>query len=61
MLKKISAYYLQKQKSFVPKKNCSMLVFETSKNKISVFLNSTTCFCSRLYGICKEPKYLLLK
>jgi hypothetical protein len=27
-----------------------MLVFETLKNKISDFLNSNTCFCSRLYG-----------
>ena len=31
-----------------------MLVFETLKNKISHFLNSNTCFCSRLYGNC-EP------
>ena len=27
-----------------------MLVFETLKNKKSDFLNSNTCFCSRLYG-----------
>jgi hypothetical protein len=27
-----------------------MLVFETLKNKKSDFLNSNTCFCSRLYS-----------
>ena len=53
---KISAFYLEKQKSFVPKKNCGMLLIETLKNKISDFLNSNTCFCSQLYGILK---YLL--
>ena len=47
---KISAHLDNKQKSFVPKKNCGMLVFETLKNKISHFLNSNTCFCSQLYG-----------
>ena len=47
---KISAFYLDKQKSFVPKKKCGILVIETLKCKISDFLNSNTCFCSRLYG-----------
>ena len=28
-----------------------MLVFETLKNKESDFLNSNTCFYSRLYGL----------
>ena len=42
---KISALYLDKQKSFVPKKICSMLVIETLKCKISDFLNSNMCFC----------------
>ena len=28
---KISAFYLDKQKSFVPKKICGMLVIETKK------------------------------
>jgi hypothetical protein len=32
------------------KKKFGMLVFETLKNKKSDFLNSNTCFCSRLYG-----------
>ena len=39
-----------KQKSFFPKKNCGMLVFETLKNKNSDFLNSNTCFCLRLHS-----------
>ena len=52
---KISAFYLEKQKSFDPKKKiCAMLVIETLKNKISDFLNSNTCFCLRLYGIYKN-------
>ena len=49
---KISAFYLEKQKRFVPKKSAPMLVIETLKCKISDFLNSNTCFCSRLYSIC---------
>ena len=36
---------------FLRKKICRMLVLETLKNKKSDFLNSKTCFCSRLYGI----------
>ena len=36
------------------KKICTMLVFETLKNKKSSFLNSNTCFCSRLYGNTKS-------
>ena len=44
---KISAFYLDKQKSFIPKKK---LLLETLRCKISVFLNSNTCFCSQLYG-----------
>ena len=47
---KISAFYLDKQKSFVSKKKCSMLVIKTLKWKISDFLSSNTCFCSQLYG-----------
>jgi hypothetical protein len=47
---KISAFYLEKQKSFVPKKICGMLLIETLKSKLSDFLNSNTYFCSRLYG-----------
>ena len=47
---KISAHSDYKQKSFVPKKICGMLVFETLKNKKSDFLNSNTCFCLQLYG-----------
>ena len=47
---KISAFYLHKQKSIVPKKLCGMLVIVTLKSKISDFLNSNTCFCLRLYG-----------
>ena len=31
-----------------------MLVFETLKNKSFDFLNSYTCFCSKLYGNWKE-------
>ena len=42
------------KKSYVPKKICGMLVIETLKSNISYFLNSNTCFCSRLYG-----KYIL--
>ena len=49
-LHNISAFYLDKQKSFVPKKKCSMLVIKILKCKISDFLNSNTCFCSQLYG-----------
>ena len=48
---KTSAFYLEEQKSFVPKKICGMLVIETLKSKISDFLNSNTCFCSRLYSM----------
>ena len=33
------------------KKNCGMLLFETLKIKKSDFLNSNTCFYSRLYGM----------
>ena len=40
---KISAHSDNKQKSFVPKKNFGMLVFETLKNEKSDFLNSNTC------------------
>ena len=47
---KISSLYLQKQKSFVPEKICGMLVIETLESQIYDFLNSNTCFCSRLYG-----------
>ena len=36
---------------------CGMLVFETLKNKISYFLNSNTCFCSRLY-VCQQKMEL---
>ena len=39
---KISAFYLDKQKSIVPKKICGMLVVETLKCKISDFLNSAS-------------------
>ena len=49
---KDSTFYLEKQKSFVPKKICGMLVIETLKWKISDFLNSNTCFCSQLSGQC---------
>ena len=38
-----SAHSDNKQKSFFPKKNCGMLVFETLINKNSDFLNSNTC------------------
>ena len=51
---KISAFYLDKQKSFVSKKKCGMLVIETLKRKISDFLNSNTCFCLRLYDSKKK-------
>ena len=47
---KISAFYLDKQKSCVPKKIYGMLVIETLKCKISDFLNSNTCFYLELYG-----------
>ena len=47
---KISAHSDNKQKSFIPKKTCGMLLFETLKNQKSDFLNSNTCFCLRLYG-----------
>ena len=40
---KISANSDHKQKIFIPKKICGMLVFETLKNKKSDFLNSNTC------------------
>ena len=32
-------------------KICGMLVIETFKSQVSDFLNSSTCFCSRLYGM----------
>ena len=48
---KMSAFYLDKQKSFIPKKICGLLITETLKSKISDFLNNNTCFCSRLSGI----------
>ena len=46
----ISTFYLNERKSFVQKKG-SMLVIETLKCKISDFLNSNKCFCSRLCAI----------
>ena len=42
---KISAFYLEKQKNFVPKKTN-----RNFKSKTSDFLNCNTCFCSRPYG-----------
>ena len=51
----LSSHYLQNLSIFTNKKVlflkkiCGMLVFETLKNKKSDFLNSNTCFCSRLY------------
>ena len=49
---------------------CGMLLFETLKIKKSDFLNSNTCFCSRLYGstnccyvlknVTKKPAYMSL-
>ena len=38
-----SAHLDNKQKSFIPKKNCGMLLFEALKIKKSDFLNSNTC------------------
>ena len=45
---KISAIYLDKQKSFDPKKKCGMLVIDTLKCKISDFLNSNTFSCCNI-------------
>ena len=47
---KISAFYLENQKSFVPKTIMRHVTNQDFKSKISDFLNSNTCFCSRLYG-----------
>ena len=47
MLKK-SGFYLDKQKSFVPKQIRDMLVIISLECKISDFLNSNTCFCLQL-------------
>ena len=38
-----SAHSDNKQKRFIPKKNCGMLLFETLKTKKSDFLNNNTC------------------
>ena len=40
---KISAFYLNEQNSFVPKKICDIIVSETFKSKISDFPYSNTC------------------
>ena len=48
---KISAFYLDKQKSFVPKKICGIILIKTLKSKIYDSLNSNTCFCLQLYGM----------
>ena len=50
ILNQEDAFYLDKQKSFVPNELCGMLVFETLKSKISDFLNSNMCFYLQLYG-----------
>ena len=51
-MQEISAFYLENQKSIVPKKICSMLLIKTLKSKMSDFLNSNMCFCLQLYGSC---------
>ena len=48
---KISVFYFDKQKSFVPKKKYGMLVIKTLKCKISDFLNSNRFFSSQLYSM----------
>ena len=47
---KISAHLDNKQKCFVPKKNIRHVSIRDFKKKKNHFLNSNTCFCSRLYG-----------
>ena len=49
----------QQKKSFVSKKICGTLLFETLKIKKSYFLNSNTRICSRLYGKCKVTRAFL--
>ena len=56
---KVSAFYLDRQKSFVPKNKCGMLVIETLKQKISDFLNSNTCQCSQLDCNSNSVHYLI--
>ena len=45
---------LTNKKKYCALKICDLFVIETSKSKISDFLNSNTCFCSRL------KQYLIL-